>query len=344
MKRRVFLANSAGALAVLCAVRTVRAQDDSARRGPFAIAIENLAGKLERDYVIPVAGARYAAMLRANLARGSYADFAAAESLAARLTADLRAVVADGHLRVVSDGSASPGRAAAPGAGPRVRPRPGEAPVPESKWIADGVAYIRFLELSGSPQSLTAVEEFAREHVRARALIIDARTLPGGGMDEMNVLFPYLFAQETTLVAMEIAQRFVDERGPPPDAGGKLRVVAAPAGVFRREHFVIPHATEHRLFDVPVFCLTSSRTASAGEHLVLALKRTHRATVIGGRTAGGNHFGGFEDLGQGLSAFIPVGRTIDPDTGQDWEGVGIAPDVEVPADAALEEALRRASS
>ena len=80
-------------------------------------------------------------------------------------------------------------------------------------------------------------------------------------------------------------------------------------------------------------------TGLIGGSFALALKRTHRATLIGERTAGANHFGGIEPIGAGLAAFIPVGRTYDPDTGKDWEGTGIVPDVEVPADAALDRAL-----
>ena len=69
---------------------------------------------------------------------------------------------------------------------------------------------------------------------------------------------------------------------------------------------------------------------------------TSKTTVlIGEHTAGANHFGGFEPLGQGFAVFLPVGRTIDPDTGKDWEGAGIEPDIIVPADQALDEALRR---
>ena len=49
-------------------------------------------------------------------------------------------------------------------------------------------------------------------------------------------------------------------------------------------------------------------------------------------------------MGEGYAAFIPVGRTFDPDTGQSWEGVGVQPDVAVPADQALAEALRRAGA
>ena len=46
----------------------------------------------------------------------------------------------------------------------------------------------------------------------------------------------------------------------------------------------------------------------------------------------------------GSRAFMPVGRTYDPDTGWDWEGKGVAPDVATGADEALAEALRRAKA
>ena len=64
------------------------------------------------------------------------------------------------------------------------------------------------------------------------------------------------------------------------------------------------------------------------------MKHTHRGVLIGAPTAGANHFGRGEDLGGGYAAFIPVGRAYDPDTGEDWEGAGVQPDIAVaPADA-----------
>ena len=72
------------------------------------------------------------------------------------------------------------------------------------------------------------------------------------------------------------------------------------------------------------------------------MKRTGRATIVGEPTAGAGHYGGFRPIGEHFAAFIPVGRTFDPDTGEDWEGDGVAPDVAVPAAAALAEALARA--
>ena len=89
-----------------------------------------------------------------------------------------------------------------------------------------------------------------------------------------------------------------------------------------------------------IFLLTSGRSGSAAEHFALALKRTHRATLIGETTTGAGHYGRMIDFG-GYAAFVPFGRTFDPDNDWDWEGRGVPPDVSVPADQALDEALRR---
>jgi C-terminal processing protease CtpA/Prc len=64
--------------------------------------------------------------------------------------------------------------------------------------------------------------------------------------------------------------------------------------------------------------------------------------VIGRATAGANHFGGDQDLGGGYSVFLPVGRSYDPKTGKDWEGVGILPDIYVAPEQALVIALNQA--
>jgi hypothetical protein len=67
------------------------------------------------------------------------------------------------------------------------------------------------------------------------------------------------------------------------------------------------------------------------------------ATMLRANLASGaGHFGGLMPIGERFAAFVPVGRTYDPDTDWDWEGRGVAPDVQVPADQALEVALARA--
>jgi C-terminal processing protease CtpA/Prc len=157
----------------------------------------------------------------------------------------------------------------------------------------------------------------------------------------MDVIFPYLFARPTSLVMMDTRTSVERTRGSPME-GFNVRLVPTQEDVVRREHYVEPSTSEKRLFKAKVFVLTSGATASAAEHMTLALKRTHRATIVGETTAGAGHYGGQEPVGEKFSVFIPVGRTFDADTGKGWEGDGIAPDVPVRAAEALTEALVRA--
>jgi len=64
--------------------------------------------------------------------------------------------------------------------------------------------------------------------------------------------------------------------------------------------------------------------------------------LIGAQTRGAGNYGGLRSIGQGMAAFVPVGRTFDPDTGGGWEGRGVSPDIPVRAHQALVEALIRA--
>lgn len=342
MERRMFLGLSAAAIAALGS-GGVSAQEGVG--APLNAAVTKLAELLETGYVVPEIGRRYAAMLRQKLAAGGYAALTDPEALGRQLTIDLAAVSPDRHLRVTSDSVIRPapgGPLPAPQAGPRIGPAPRRS-VEDAGWVAKGVAYIRFIGFTGEPDAVAVTAEFMKAHATAKTLIIDCRYNGGGGVEEMNAILPYLYAKETVLVQMQMAASVAKARGGTPFDDDKfIRPIAnPPAGIVAREHYVVPGA-DSRLFGANVFYLTSNRTASAAEHLTLAFKRTRRATLIGEITAGANHFGGFERIGGGLAVFLPVGRTIDPDTGKDWEADGIAPDVAVAPALALEEALRRA--
>ena len=351
MERRMFLGLSAAAVAALGSAG-VSAQEGGG--ASLSAAVAKLADLLETGYVMPDIGKRYAAMLRQKLAAGGYGALTDPAALGQQLTADLAAVSPDRHLRVVPDNVLRPGEGGprpVPGgpqprtqAGPRIGPAPRRS-VEDAGWVAKGVAYIRFIGFTGDPDAVAATAAFMRTHATAKVLIIDCRYNGGGGIEEMNAMLPWLYARETVLVQMQMAESVAKVRGGTPFDDDKfVRAIAnPPAGIVAREHYVVP-GSDARLFGAKLFYLTSNRTASAAEHLALALKRTKRATLIGETTAGANHFGGFERIGGGLAVFLPVGRTIDPDTGKDWEGDGIAPDLAVAPALALEEALRRAGA
>lgn len=309
------------------------AEPPAAEAPAAAETIEALATQLEDNFVFPEIGARYAAALRAKGAAG-YAGLSGA-ALAEALTADLRAVHPDRHLRVFPPSAEEPGPRRAGG------PPPAFRAIAESGWVADGVAYIDFAGFPGDPETVAAVERFLADHAGARALIVDIRGHRGGGLAEMDALFAELFAAETELVRMDTRKAVEERHGSPVSDGPTLRRIEAPETIVRRAHYAVPAEAPSPWRDVPVYLLTSSRSASAAEHFALSLKRTGRAVLVGETTRGAGHYGGRAGLPGGYSAFIPVGRTWDPDTGEGWEGTGVAPHVPVAADEALGEALRR---
>jgi len=302
---------------------------------PRAVA-NQLADLLAGNFVLPDVAAKYAAMLRANAAAGRYDGENNAAQLATHLTSDLQAVNPDRHLRVRA-------RAIPRADGSTDEPPP--PPATESaEWIRPGVAYLKFYELSPEARQIDDVHDFMRSHRDARALIIDVRDCHGGTLDVMDEVLPYLFDRRTTLVTLEVRREAADRIGDYLDGNDSTPRTYRDASIIRHVHVVTPARDRGDLDTVPVFYLTSAKTASACEHLALALHRTHRAVLIGETTRGAGHFGGTLPLGNALSVFVPVGRTYDPDTGWDWEGKGITPNIAVPADKALDTALQRTAS
>src|SRR5437773_1009244 len=90
----------------------------------------------------------------------------------------------------------------------------------------------------------------------------------------------------------------------------------------------------------PVYVLTSAHTLSAGEELAYDLQALKRATIVGETTSGQAHATFEARIENHFGILLPTGKTLNPVTGADWEGVGVVPDVKVPASDALSTAQR----
>jgi C-terminal processing protease CtpA/Prc len=85
-----------------------------------------------------------------------------------------------------------------------------------------------------------------------------------------------------------------------------------------------------------VCVLTSSTTFSGGEALAYDLQAHGRAVVLGETTRGGAHPSIMVPLTEQIELRLPVARTISAATGSNWEGVGVQPDIALPAADALD--------
>ncbi len=319
----------------LFALGTAAQASETLSRDEVRGAAAELAGLLQGSYVLPEIGKRYAAHLRDRATEGAYDGLTGPESLAAAFEDELNALHADAHLRVRTNGSTD-------NAAPRQRRARG---VPQgsalsgARWFADEIAYVAINLLPGDQTSQRAMADFLEEYSGARALILDLRACPGGTLPVMDVLFSHLYKERTHLVTMDTRVEAERRNGAVFSGSPTLTVEAAPDGIARRFHWAMPTSPASSWTNTPVYLLTGS-TASACEHLSLALKTSERATLIGTATAGAGHYGGLQDFGDGrFNVFVPVGRTFDPKSGVDWEGTGVAPHIETPAEQALDRAL-----
>ena len=295
----------------------------------FRPQITKLAEALSKEYYSPDIGKKYAGAIENNLSSGKYQGLSR-HDLAKQLTSDLKAVAADMHLVVREEDK----EAATSGPSSSTPPT-----IAESGWLKPGVAYIRFNWFSGQPDSVLAVKDFMHNHSGARVLIIDARDHRGGSLAEFNTIVGYLYSKPARMLTMDVSKRSVERQGSPFEDGPEMRRVNGPKGIIRYENWAVPNIDASRYVGTRVYYLISEHTGSAGEHMALALKTTKRAVLVGGTTVGAGHFGSFVSLGNGLEFDLPIGRTFDPRTGLDWEGVGVNPDIPVDPALALQTAL-----
>jgi C-terminal processing protease CtpA/Prc len=104
--------------------------------------------------------------------------------------------------------------------------------------------------------------------------------------------------------------------------------------------WTLPFVPGKRNPDAQVFVLTRRNTFSAAGEFTYNLKNLGRGTIVGEVTCGGAHPGGSVPTGGDFTAFIPMGRTINPVTGTNWKGTGVQPQVDVPADQTFQKAYR----
>ncbi|GGA61832.1 S41 family peptidase [Ornithinibacillus halotolerans] len=95
------------------------------------------------------------------------------------------------------------------------------------------------------------------------------------------------------------------------------------------------HIQGPSLREKDVYILTSQRTFSGAEDFAYTLQNLNRATLIGEKTKGGAHPGGFQPINAYFSVNIPIGRAVNPITNDNWEGCGVTPHLEVAEEHAL---------
>jgi hypothetical protein len=234
---------------------------------------------------------------------------------AALLTEQMRAVSRDMHLEVVYN---PPQPTPEEFARMLAELREDNCSFKKVQVLPHNIGYMRldaFLEPSVCGSTATAAMSSLNN---ADALIFDLRNNRGGTAEMVSLISSYLF---------DHPEYMFDPRRVP-----------------THESWTASPVTGSKLANKPVFILTSSTTISAAEQFTYDLKMLKRATIVGETTAGGAHAGVWHRIDDHFGMAIPEIRAVNPYSQSDWEATGVQPDIQVPASAALQAALRQAQS
>ncbi len=100
-----------------------------------------------------------------------------------------------------------------------------------------------------------------------------------------------------------------------------------------------PFVPGKRLSDAKLYILVNAHTGSAAEGFAFGLQHIGRATIIGQTTAGAGIAGRVETLSPDLVMFLPDKLIVTMESGETWDGKGVAPDTVTAPGAELSTAL-----
>ena len=170
------------------------------------------------------------------------------------------------------------------------------------------IGYVRIENFvaRSAEETLAVIEDLISQG--ATKLILDVRFNSGGYEEELVKILDYLLP-EGTLVSKR-------------DKEGKTETFESDA----------------EFLDMPMAVLINEESYSAAELFAAVLREYDAAQIVGSRTVGKGYYQNLFRLNDGSAVDLSVGRYF-TSKGENLEGIGLIPDVEVPMDDADFEAL-----
>ncbi len=298
----------------------------------ITITIDSVCTKLQMNYIHPKVADEMSNFLKSNLKNNTYISITEPNSFAQQLTKDLQAISKDKHLSVIYNPSVI-AREKALTNEDRAR-----LAIEESDEISQGlrrdnfgfrevkilegnIGYLDLREFADpkySGSTLTAAMNFLEN---TKAIILDLRNNDCGSPAMVQLLASYFFPAPTHL--FDFYNRPKNEL---------------------TQSWTLPYVSGALKSTEDLYILTSNKTFSPAESFTYCMKNLKRATIIGETTSGGAHLTGAVIATDHFFIRIPQGKPTSPITNTNWEGVGVAPDIQVESSDALKIAHSKAKN
>ncbi|MEU2450977.1 S41 family peptidase [Streptomyces sp. NPDC012765] len=284
------------------------------------VIIESALARIGAGYVFPEKAVVVDAAIRGRLAAGAYEGLDG-PALCAAVTAHLQEVCPDKHLRLLwtdEPQSLDPVDEDGGQAAFLALLRAENQGIRRVERLEGNIGLIEIGRIASATEGASAIGAAMQLVAHSSALVLDLRGCLGG-LPEGAALWCSYFFPDDQVHLNDIYDRTSDTT---------------------RQFWTTGHLSGPRYLDRPVHILTSGITFSGGEDVSYTLQAQGRAVVVGETTRGGAHPTARYPVSEHVLVTVPVARSINTVTGGNWEGTGVLPDVRVPAEQALETALK----
>jgi retinol-binding protein 3 len=294
-------------------------QDETIDARKQLMIIDSVTTTLDSLYVFPAKAKEMDKLAHSQYRKGAYKNLTSATAFAERLSTDLFAVCKDKHFGI------------------RYLP-PQSRPILQQDSLSQTDNEVELAQLRRENFGFQRVER-----LDGNVGYLDLRQFVDASLAGATAVAAMNFLSNCDAIIIDLRQ----------NGGGEPSMIQLISSYFFDESkhinsFYVRHSDSIDQFwtqayvpgkkmpDVPLYVLTSGYTFSAAEEFTYNLKNMKRATIIGENTGGGahpvtEHY--YPTLA--IEIRVPYGRAINPITGTNWEGVGVAPDIAVPQEKAL---------
>lgn len=215
----------------------------------------------------------------------------------------------------------------------------------ELEKLNRSTALLKIKSFAGSASGMDSIMDAVTER-NYKCLIVDLRGNPGGSI-EAGMAFATAVADTAFYGGIFLTRKWFDENPAPPPVNEyaefpyftEANYDLLMDGIHTEKGLSLKVVPQPDAYEGELYILTDNRTASTCEPIVYGLKRRNRATVVGERTAGAMLNGEKFSLPDGFTVILPTAAYYTAD-GYMIDQHGVAPDIEVASEEALDYVLK----
>jgi hypothetical protein len=288
--------------------------------------VDSLCTAIQQNYYNTILSEGLVRLLKENVTKGTFSNTNLYLEFEAKLDSIIRGYTKDDHFKViydekwVSDNSKSKT--------PQQYQELLEIEKQESKKINYGfqevkilggnIGYLKFISFENPEFAATTLANAMSFLQNADAIVLDLRNNTGGYTEMMALVCSYfLNTQEDWYIPLTEMRL---------KRNGKDVII---------QNNAFGAVGSRKMLNSKLYILTNYRTFSAAEWTSYVLKNRKRAIIVGEKTAGGTHPTNQVAFSKKFSINIPIGIMVDATTQTHFEGIGVIPDIKVPANDAL---------